>query len=63
MAEPDADQLAALDGYDDHMQEAPHDYQEYEYDDDEEQYDPQPRVMVRRGSEGYEVRPRAAWTV
>lgn len=75
MAEPDADQLAALDGYDDYPREA-HQYQyedqidddegeEAEYNDEEDEggYDPQPRVMVRRGSEGYEVRPRAGWIV
>ncbi|SJX61720.1 related to PFA4-Palmitoyltransferase [Sporisorium reilianum f. sp. reilianum] len=66
---PDADALDAVSGYD---ELAPYGeygeyalYDEYDYDDDQDEDEsaPHTRVTVRRGSEGYEVRPRAAWTV
>ncbi|EST07600.2 Zinc finger, DHHC-type, palmitoyltransferase [Kalmanozyma brasiliensis GHG001] len=88
MAEPDADQLAALDGFDaDYYGVDAHDrpyaygngfhdnedafqygvVEEEEEDDEEDDEEDAKvggaRVLVRRGSEGYEVRPRGGWTV
>ncbi|GAC96339.1 hypothetical protein PHSY_003919 [Pseudozyma hubeiensis SY62] len=77
MAEPDADELAALDddptAYTQPSQSYPHTYDSYSDDDDAQAIDSDvddssdddfhPRVAIRRGSEGYEVRPLAAWTV
>lgn len=76
MTEPDADELAALDDdptpYTQPSQSYPHAYDSYSDDDphaidstDDTSDDDElhPRVAIRRGSEGYEVRPLAAWTV
>jgi len=57
--EADLDGVNGYGHYDDYDEEGPFDEEE----DDEEDEVGSRRVAIRRGSEGYEVRPRAAWVV